>query len=436
MDKVNFSDNQKLIKEDLNPLHDLTEDGLADLVRSLTGGQETVLFKDAIHSAVHLAPNIKITVPEQWFAVNGIPEKIAASNIIKPETDDYHRIFFVLSRTNQSADRDFVQTSPSIQVVTNGTVIRKLTAGRIEVTSSGSSGTPPGTPTLNPTDIGFVELGSVIWDTASFSIAHNTSAIYNFPGAASSVTTHGPQHLPGGADETPQSVMGGHPSGSTAGIMPAGSLALAKGSIQVISISALSRFLRRVMSGNNDPGDPKTAELRVAINESLKQFDVSGEFFLGLNYLSGPYTGDSPQPARANHGHPASQSPVAVLQTHIALAATDLGSLKAVAKIAGISRIYQTQVFWVPPGVTSPPYPQVECSWFKEGSNETGIKANIIAADEVVLEVASQSFCYLSTPMYQSVLASVGGSPNWTYGSLGVQYPTQGEIFIKVIGLR
>jgi hypothetical protein len=164
MDKVNFSDNQKLIKEDLNPLHDLTEDGLADLVRSLTGGQETVLFKDAIHSAVHLAPNIKITVPEQWFAVNGIPEKIAASNIIKPETDDYHRIFFVLSRTNQSADRDFVQTSPSIQVVTNGTVIRKLTAGRIEVTSSGSSGTPPGTPTLNPTDIGFVELGSVIWD--------------------------------------------------------------------------------------------------------------------------------------------------------------------------------------------------------------------------------------------------------------------------------
>lgn len=436
MDKVNFSDREKLIKEDLNGIHDLTENGLADLIRSLTGGQETVLLKDSIHTAVHVTPNIRIDVAEQWFAVLGIPEKIITSVIIKPEAPDYHRLFFVLARIDQSANRDFVQTSPTIQVTTSSTVIRKNTAGRIEVTSSGDPGTPPGTPTLNPTDIGFVELGSVIWDGATFVINHNTPVIYGFPGAASSVVTHGANHLPSGSDVVPQAQMGGHPSGSTAGIMPAGALALSKGSVQVISIDALSKFLRRVMSGDNSPGSPKTAEMRVAINQSLKQFDISGEFFLGLNYPQGAYSGTSPQPARSNHLHPVSESPVAVLQMNLSLSSTDLGSLFAVARIAGISRIYQTQVFWAPPGLTSPPYPQIECAWFKDGNNEMGIRANIIAADEVVLEVAGQSFCYLSSPMYQDVITYTGGSPNWTYGSLGVQYPTQGEIFVKVIGLR
>lgn len=436
MDKVNISTKQKLIPVDLNDFHNLTEVGLADLIRSITGGQEDVLLKDAIPTAVHILTNIRIDVPEQWFSVTGIPEKIAAAVIIKPDINDYHRIFFVLSRNDESANRDFVQTTPTIQVYTHNTVIRKNTAARIEVTSSGDDTTPPGTPTMNPNDIGYVELASVIWDGTTITVNHNTSAIYAFPGSSSSVTTHGPEHLPGGGDEIGVAQMGGDPSGSTAGVMPAGSLALTKGSVQIISISDLSKFLRRVMSGDNSPTDPKTAELRLAIDQSLKQFDIGGEFFLGLDYPQGAYTGDSPQPARANHFHPASESPVAVLRTRLSLTSADLGSLVDVSKIAGISRIYQTQVFWIPPGLTSPPYPQIECSWFMNGNAEIGIKVNILAGDEVVLEVAGQSFCYLSAPMYQKVLTYVGGSPNWTYGSLGVQYPTQGEIFIKVVGLR
>jgi hypothetical protein len=436
MDKVHISNKQKLIPLDMNDLHNLAEAALADLIRSFTGGQETVLLKDAIPTAVHVTPNIRIDVPQQWFAVLGIPEKIAASIITKPETSDYHRIFFVLSRNDQSDNRDFVQTSPTIQVVTQTTVIRKNTAARIEVTSSGSHTTPPGTPTLNPNDIGYVELASVIWDGAAFTVNHNIPAIYAFPGSASSVSTHGPTHLPGGGDEVPISQMGGDPSGSTAGLMPAGSLALAKGSIQVISISDLSKFLTRVMSGNNSPGDPKTAELRLRIGESLKQFESSGNFLLGLNFDTGPYAGDSGRPAMSNHTHPPSESPVAVLRHRIPLDSSNLGTLVDVPTIAGISRIYQTQVFWVPPGLTSPPYPMVECSWFKDGTTVVGIKANIISGNEVKLEVAGQALCYLSHAMYQYVLTKTGGSPNWTYGSYGVLYPTQGEIYVKVVGLR
>ena len=220
--------------------------------------------------------------------------------------------------------------------------------------------------------------------------------------------------------------------------MPAGSLALAKGSVQVISISSLSRYLARVMSGDNSPGDPKTAELRLKIDQSLLEIEDSGDFFLGLNFDTGPFAGTSGRPAQSDHMHPPSSSPVAVLRHHITLAASDLGTLVDIPRIAGISRIYQTQAFWVPPGITSPPYPMVDCSWFRDDGTEVGIKANIVAGDEVKLEVATHGFCFLSTAMYQYVinLPALGGSPNWTYGGGGVQYPTQGEIYIKVVGLR
>jgi len=440
MDKVNFSDREKLVPEDMNALHDLAEVALADLVRSVTGGSADVLFKNAPPTAIHVSPNIRIDVPEQWFAVSGVTEKVLAATINKPDIPDYHRIFFIISRVDQTGSRDFFQiVGGSVQVVTQTSVIRKNTAVRIEVLSSGNPAVAPGTPTLNPNDIGYIELASVVWNGTVISVAHNISALYAFPGASIAPTGHAPTHLPGGGDAIQLATLGSDPLGSTPGLVPSGAFAVLMAALQTLEISPQAKFLTKIISGTNSSIDPKKVELALKINQSLAGFfdSQTGQTLLGVNFAKGPYAGDSPLVASGNHRHPPSQSPVAVLIEHATVQASDLGTLISIPRFVGVSRIYTTQVFWAPPGKVSPPYPQIECGWDERtAGNFTGAKVHIISQDEVKLELGFKAITRMGQAALDYVLSTLPApTPNWTYAD-AISEPTEGEMYVKVIGLR
>jgi len=440
MDKVNFSDREKIVPEDMNALHDLAETALADLIRSVTGGLADVLFKNAPPTAIHVSPNIRIDIPEQWFAVLGVTEKVLAATVNKPDIPDYHRIFFIISRVDEAGSRDFFQiVGGSVQVVTQTSVIRKNTAVRIEVLSSGNPAVPPTTPTLNPNDIGYIELASVVWSGTVISVAPNTSALYTFPGSSIAPTGHAPTHLPGGGDPIQLATLGTDPLGSTPGLVPSGAFAILMAALQTLEISPQAKFLTKIISGTNAYNDPKKVELALKINQSLAALldTQTGQTLLGVNFTTGPYAGDSPLVARGNHRHPPSQSPVAVLIEHVSVEASDLGTLISIPRFVGVSRIYTTQVFWAPPGRTSPPYPQIECGWDERTpGNFTGAKVHIISPDEVKLELGFKALTRMAQPALTYVLTTMPGSlSNWTYAD-AVSEPTEGEMYVKVIGLR
>jgi hypothetical protein len=433
-DKVFFSEKEKLVPDDMNGIHNETEAAFADLIRSISGGYDTLLFVEDAPSVVESPPNLRIDVPEQWFSVDGIPEKIIAQSVLKPLVDNYHKLFFVIQRTDLSDDRDFFQiVGSSIQIVTQSTTVRKQTTPRIEVTSSGNPSVPPGPPTLGTNDIGYIEYASVIKDGATITVSLNTAAVYSFPGAGLGFTNHAGTHLPSGSDPIQLAALGG-PSGSVPGLMPEGSYAVLSSAIQDLYISPSSPFLTRTISGDNSPGDPKRVELRVRYDGSLKSAESGGVDYLGLNYPTGPRSGISERPARSDHWHSPSESPVAIEIYRVSVSASDLGTLVDVPEFRNIARIYQTQVFWAPPGYTSPPYPQVECGW-KHGSDGIGVRAHLVTGNTVKLEIGSFALTEILDPLYSFILTEVGGSPIWTHVT-SPSYPTDGELYLKVIGLR
>lgn len=432
--KVFFSEKEKLVPDDMNGIHDETEAAFGNLIRSISGGFDTLLFVEDPPTAVDATPNLRIDVPEQWFSVDGIPEKIVSQTILKPLADDYHKLWFVIKRQDQSDNRDFFQiVGSSIQIVTNSTVIRKQTAARIEVTSSGDPLTPPGPPTLGSSDIGYIEYASVIRNGGSNSVSLNSADVYSFPGAGLGFTNHAGTHLPSGSDPIQLAALGG-PLGSVPGLMPAGSYAVLSSAIQDLVISPSSPFLTRVISGDNTPSDPKTVELRLRYDGSLRSLESGGVDYLGLNYTTGPRAGTSQRPARSDHTHSPQESPIAIEIYQISVDSSDLGTLIDVPVFRNIARIYETQVFWAPPGATSPPYPQIDCSW-KGGSESVGARAHLVSGNEVKIEVGAYALVELVDPLYTFVVNEAGGSPTWTHVT-SPSFPTDGELYLKVVGLR
>jgi hypothetical protein len=226
--------------------------------------------------------------------------------------------------------------------------------------------------------------------------------------------------------------LGGHPSGSIPGLMPAGSFAVLKAALQSLTVSPSSPFLVKVITGDNTLGSPKEVELRLKFDQSLRIVDIGGDDFLGLSLGTGPFSGTSPRGARFDHRHPASDSPIALGLYHLTVDASDLGSLIDIPKFQNFSRIYNAQVFWAPPGVTSPPFPQTLCEWtfFQDLNKTIGARAMLVGEDEVKVETGSRAFIHLQGPALD-----YSGSPSWTHvGS--VNFPTQGELFVRVMGLR
>lgn len=435
--KVNFEERVKLIPLDMNALHDETENGMGELVQAMSGGTGSVLFKDAFNPAVDVLGNITISIPEQWFGIAGVVGKIPAQ--VAPLGPDIapinFRIFFVNRRGDVLGNRDQYQiVGGVISVVTNSIVVRKSLSPRIEVTSAAFPAVPA-PPILAPGDLGYVEYASVSWDGFTLSSTHNVAAIYTFPGYASGVGLHAGSHLSTGLDGIQLAALGG-PMGSVEGLMPEGSFQVLKESIRDVLVNPACPYFTATIVGDNTFGAPtlaKKIDFRVRHDSSFLVKDVSGVKFLGLNFQTGPYAGDSGRPSQSNHRHSPSETPIALEQAHVTATSGMLGTVVSVPNFPGITRIFSVQVFWAPPGIVSPNYPLFECGWFQSPYGRIGVKGIIVADDEVKIEIGGYAFIELTADaLAMAKVACPGGWEN--AGSEA--YPAAGELYVKIVGSR
>ncbi len=424
----------EVIKEDLNAIHDSTENEVKVLLEALSGGKDTLLFDNAPPAVSVVPPNIVVDVPAQRFSVDGNTGEVPAPVTLNfPDTPTaQHRVFFVIRRNETTDTRDFLEESGgTLAVVPDTAVIRKTTADRIEQTSSPDELTPASDPTLSPDDIGFVEYCTIIWDGATLTTTLNVAALYTFPGAGMGYASHGIQHLPGGTDPIPVAAVSGSPSGSDPGLMPAGSFAVLKNAVQSVSIDAASPFLTRVTTGDNTPTNPKNVELNLRLMPALIGVEDSGDWYLGLSYGSGPYAGDSPNPARFNHRHPISEIPLAIVPYDVDVDSSDLGTLLDVAEFPSIGVISHTQVYWVPPGKT---YPMVDCDWAEMTAGSVGVKAHVVGNNEIKLEIGELGMVRL-TDALKTYVTGITGGITWESQDNG-RIVQSGKLMVRLFGER
>ena len=423
MNRKRFPVRMKVISTDLNELHEFTEEAVKELLQGLSGGLTEILFDDAVQTIID-GVNLTITVPAQRFAVQGAVGAVSDPPFTLPNVLATYRIFFIIGRVDVSAARDVLVLGPPLAVVTDPiALVEDDTVSRIEITSTGNP------PVLGPTDIGYVELGSVIGGPGAWVVTHNTAALWVFPGLLPAAAPHAATHVTGGTDIIPNA------SPAAAGLMSAAYSQVLTAAIQNLKVDVASPFLVRVITGTNAPGDPKTVELLLRVTpDAFANKSMGGLDYLDLNYMpAGAYAGSSARPARSNHRHPPEESPVAMGEIHIAGIMVTLGSLLAEIEFTGIARIYHTEVFWTKPGVISPTYPAVPCGWMLTAAGTIGASAVITANNKIQVQTGSLGLAYLNAPTITLVRA--GGAINWGYDS-DPGLPKTGELFVRITGQR
>lgn len=438
MDKVFFEERVKAVPEDMNALHENTELAFAALIEAMAGNVNDVLLKDAPPTVTHPPGSLQTSIPEQWFAVDGIFCKIPASVDLRADTADYLRIYFVAYRTNVTGSRDrYTLSGGSVVVAPDTVIIRKPSNCRIEITASGNPLVAPGPPTLGPGDIDYLLYCDIVWTGSGDpyvtpnSVSPNVAALWSFPGAGISYTPHAATHIPApygsGTDVIQLADLTGKP-----GLMPAGSFIILKDSLNTVETDIAAPYITRSQTGDNSPGNPKTVTIGMNLHESLTVRDTDK---LGLAFRAGPNAGTDERAARFDHRHSPGESPIAVEFARIDVDSGDLGQELAIPDFASLARIMTTQVFWMPPLSNDDPYPRFDCLWLYSAAGIIGARAHIIGGDQVVIETGAAAFIELSSAGLARASAAVGGTPTWTNAGTAAK-PTSGVLFVKVVGER
>lgn len=437
MRKKNYEVGQIPTVDDMNAQHLLTEEAFEDLAIAMTGGLSDVLLTDAPPTVSEVGVNWQISVPEQYAAVDGRVFKVEGAVKTSAIADKQIGVFFVLRQVPVVEARDRLRDTGSTVVrETFSPTVRLDETDRIEITESGGPTIDPPPPSLGSDDVGYVLYATVVSNGGVSTVNHNTAALWNFPGGGVAVGLHAMTHMPGGGDPIPLAALGG-PSGSSAGLLPEGRLAVIEEAIQDVVISALSPYLTSVLSGNNTLSDPKKATIGLRHHQSLEVRDVSGEKQLGVRFGTGPYDGEGEIAARRTHTHPISESPITVARTTVTIDdLAQLGSLISVSPFINISEIVSVEIFWAPPGFVSPK-PGVTCGWVEEsGGQFVGVRAHLVTGNEIRLEVGNVGIAKFQDSLRNFVTTYTGGAVTWDSATGDGNTPRTGNLFVKVVGVR
>lgn len=424
MQRKRFEERVKVTHGDFNALHEFTEAGVEEILSALSGGLTEILFDVAPLTVTHV-PAVKITigVPQQRFSVSGVVGLAGPGSYDYPDdTTKNYKAFFVVGRTaiNEMRDR-LIIAGMNLSVVSAMLTVADAPAPRIEITSAVNPNVAPA-PTLLPDDVGYVELGSVAYAGGAWVATHNVAAVYSFPGLGPSYVNHAPRHLPSGDDRIPLADIAGNP-----GLMPPNAYSVLVEAIQDLIGSPSSPFLTRVVTGDNTPGSPKRAEIILRFTDSFESVDDLGVDRLALSFMTGGYFGTSARPARADHRHSPEQSPVDVLTSKISGAAPN--TLSGEIEFTSLARVLQTQVFWGPEpdvGILIP------CDSYIENAalGMVGANAIIIGTRKVRVQTLPRALCRISQSMMPLL-----GPVTWT-SSVAAEFPTSGNLYVRVVGIR
>jgi hypothetical protein len=108
-----------------------------------------------------------------------------------------------------------------------------------------------------------------------------------------------------------------------------------------------------------------------------------------------------------------------------------LGTFLTIPDFTSIGNIYQTQVFWRPPGQS---YPLISCDWVESGTGTIGARAHILGQGKIRIETGSQGFVRFNDDVKAYILG-ITGTITWTASDNG-KLARSGELVVRLTGER
>lgn len=389
--RARFSTGEVPTVTDLNRAGgEYTEGILTEFVKAISSTDAaSILFWNEAPSISDTGSEYELIVPTQWFSINGVAAKIEEDTLTLEYGDTQYGIYFVVGRTETEEERDILDSG----VITPDDVVTYDSAeARIVVTSSVDHETSPPEPTLGDLDIGYILYATVTSDSPTEPVvAHNTDAVWRFPGNISPADPHGEQHTSDGSDPIPIA------TSTTSGLMSAG-------------MKMYLDFGLRGASGS--------APVAVAIASGTRKLTVSMNFNssltlsgsdLALNYLTASdKNGSSSRPSRSDHKHEQAELPYTIYETSIDVSSSDLGvpiELEYTGTSNGVTPI---GVLWAPTELSSIRLP---CDLLQVNNGTVGATILVTGVKNFAVIPGSYGFAKLpsSNPAAVALLGDLTG---------------------------
>jgi len=440
MDKRRFPVTMLAGQADFNALHDLTESGLATVIRALGNAStdvEKILFASATPTVVGAGPWV-VTVPAQPIAIAGVPGLLASQDLTVPGTGDRDvALFLRIYKQDVSEARNYLNASATPPAPAAGTT--SFVVEQDDVVEAVL--VDPYTGPADDLDAVAADVGPPLKyavltaSGANLTVDHDPEGYLWVIPTNAAPGAHAASHLPGGGDAIDLATR------IQDGLIAMEDMVTVREALTDLAIAGTSPYLVRTITGDNEP-DPKTVELELrTAARSFKTVTEEAQQKLGLNFQSGGSAGVSEQPARADHKHDMAASPVqiAVKTLVIDTPGSQLGSLIQVEVPASIAYVTAVSVAWAPPNVAAPYYPQVEAAWThvqNTTQRAVGAKYQLKGARDLWLQLGDYALCEIAAAELAGIVTAAGGSVTWAAASLGALWPTTGVLTIRLIGVR
>ena len=315
MDNVLVYNNDIVDIVDVNRLSSYPQTYQERFLEALTVGRRTVSINGVNPTVLSIVTNtITITIPAQYFAVEGRIVFLAAANVpvVHPNPATTHDFYiYVMLRLDEVSDNrtnvnpsTFVQT-PTARVIAQVEVAEQTI---LDVAGGGGAPTPPvgaGVPGPNMERLGYLLRATFSWDgvSATFpTISENSADTVRF--GSSGIPPHGGTHV--STDPIP------YPTNTNRGVGPPRTLPYWKNSISRVEPAAGSP-LTAVAIGSNGPSGDTLYDIYNA--GTARGFELDFDFATGSYQIIGnTFTprfatppggteGTALTHARADHGH-------------------------------------------------------------------------------------------------------------------------------------
>ena len=456
MNKVNFTQGMKPTVQDLNDLHNLTEDSLFSLLKALAGSTGKILFDNSDPSiAVDFGTQkLTLSISARYFAINGaIGHSPLTVSTFDVDEDFQVGIFFIIKKTGTESVRNFLSLDSAQTVLIQQdltTVVRYEDVSRVEYTLRNDLTTSIEDPILADDDIGFVKLGQLSFNSATqeYTYSKNTSDTVVLPASASQpVDVHGSTHV-NGPDFIPAAELANVIGGSTVGLVPQGALTAILDSIQEIRPASTPSYIEISTSGTNEPSgqtiDPKIATINLKLANSLTPLDDGQQgLMLGVAFrTAGDLSGTEETAARSDHSHPLINTGLISRSFELAIDDTSpygqvIGPYTFEPAIGDnlsndsvVGRIVSARVGWRPPN-TSSRY-LVETGWCV--INESNRPVETVGCRIIV---ASKNTFYIELGEAGVAVVTAGLALELAAAyATGGRYAKNGHIVVDLLGLR
>lgn len=443
MKKRKFPATMKATSVDFDAIHGNTELGIGDLVRALGNANtnpDRLVFNNDDVTFIGTG-DWTVQLPDLYYALDGVIGYRPASdvNVTLAGGDRTVAIFLRIERSSVNGTRDFLDLSSGTPSTGSADFVLEEDWTTVNLIVVDNYTGPGDDPVAAGNDVGDpLKLCHAVISGGVLTIAQDPdNHRWVFP-AGTPPAVHADEHLTAGSDPIQLANAGQE------GLMSAAAMQTVLASLTNVTINASSPFVVRTITGDNAGGGPKSVEflLRV-LPASFRTIDQGGgSFDLGLNFPIGGNSGASEQPARSDHKHDLSDSPVQVATRTIVIdePATQLGSLIQVQAPLTFGLITHVTVYWLAPTITAPFYPLVEARWstlVEQGiSRKVGARYTLAGNRDLRIRIGDRALCEL-LPEELTLVTAVTGSQTWDSvgGSSGL-LPTTGTLVVTMTGVR